>query len=105
VKSFKEVMDDTECDKYGVGNYEKCADCMVHCGFEGTAVADSVKNPLKVMSISLRGIKTSGPMAKDIPVDNQRPADFVFSSHVEKKLAEIRAKNPRASKSVVTVED
>jgi hopanoid biosynthesis associated radical SAM protein HpnH len=105
VKTFKELMDDTAWDKYGVGNYEKCADCMVHCGFEGTAVADSVKNPLKVMSISLSGIKTSGPMAKDIPVDNQRPADFVFSSHVEKKLAEIRAKNPRASKSVVTVQD
>jgi hopanoid biosynthesis associated radical SAM protein HpnH len=105
VKTFKELMDDTAWDKYGVGNYEKCADCMVHCGFEGTAVADSVKNPLKVMSISLSGIKTSGPMAKDIPVDKQRPADFVFSSHVEKKLAEIRAKNPRASKSVVTVED
>jgi hopanoid biosynthesis associated radical SAM protein HpnH len=105
VKTFKELMDDTAWDKYGVGNYEKCADCMVHCGFEGTAVADSVKNPLKVLSISLRGIKTSGPMAKDIPVDNQRPAEFVFSSHVERKLAEIRARNPRASKSVVTVED
>ena len=105
VKTFKELMDDTAWDKYGVGNYEKCADCMVHCGFEGTAVADSVKNPLKVVSISLRGIKTSGPMAKDIPVDNQRPAEFVFSSHVEKKLAEIRARNPRASKSVVTAED
>jgi hopanoid biosynthesis associated radical SAM protein HpnH len=105
VKTFKELMDETQWDKYGVGNYEKCADCMVHCGFEGTAVADSVKNPLKVMSISLSGIKTSGPMAKDIPVDNQRPAEFVFSSHVEKKLAEIRAKNPRASRSVVTVEE
>jgi hopanoid biosynthesis associated radical SAM protein HpnH len=105
VKTFKELMDDTAWDKYGVGNYEKCADCMVHCGFEGTAVADSVKKPWKVMGLSLSGIKTSGPMAKDIPLDNQRPAEFVFSSHVERKLAEIRAKNPRASKSVVTVED
>ena len=39
-KTFKELMEDTEWDKYGVGNYEKCANCMVHCGFEGTAVAD-----------------------------------------------------------------
>ena len=105
VKTFAELMDGTEWEKYGVGNYEKCADCMVHCGFEGTAVAHSVKNPLKVLELSLRGIKTSGPMAKDIPLDNQRKADFVFSTHVEKKLAEIRAKNPRASKGVVTVED
>ena len=105
VKTFAELMDGTEWEKYGVGNYEKCADCMVHCGFEGTAVAHSVKNPLKVAMLGLTGIKTDGPMAKDIPLDKQRKADFVFSSHVEKKLAEIRAKNPRASKSVVTVEE
>ncbi|HVY35639.1 MAG TPA: adenosyl-hopene transferase HpnH, partial [Caulobacteraceae bacterium] len=100
-KTFAELMNDTKWDDYGVGNYEKCADCMVHCGFEGTAVADSVKNPLKMLAVSLRGPKTSGAMAKDIPLDNQRPADFVFSTHVEKKLAEIKASNPRASKSVV----
>ena len=105
VKTFAELMDGTEWEKYGVGNYEKCADCMVHCGFEGTAVAHSVRNPLKVAMLGLTGIKTDGPMAKDIPLDNQRKADFVFSSHVEKKLAEIRARNPRASKGVVTVED
>ena len=100
-KTFAELMNDTKWDDYGVGNYEKCADCMVHCGFEGTAVADSVKNPLKLLAISLRGIKTDGAMATDIPLDKQRPADFVFSTHVGKKLAEIKASNPRASKSVV----
>jgi hypothetical protein len=105
VKTFAELMDGTEWEKYGVGNYEKCADCMVHCGFEGTAVAHSVRNPLKVAMLAMNGIKTDGPMAKDISLDNQRKADFVFSSHVEKKLAEIKAKNPRATRGVVTVED
>ncbi len=38
-KSFKELMEETDWDAYGVGNYEKCADCMVHSGFEATAVA------------------------------------------------------------------
>ena len=38
-KTFKELMDDTDWDAYGTGNYEKCADCMVHSGFEATAVA------------------------------------------------------------------
>jgi hopanoid biosynthesis associated radical SAM protein HpnH len=47
-KTFAELMSDTAWDDYGVGNYEKCQDCMVHSGFEGTAVTDSVKNPLKV---------------------------------------------------------
>jgi hopanoid biosynthesis associated radical SAM protein HpnH len=91
VKTFKELMEDTEWEKYGVGNYEKCANCMVHCGFEGTAVTDSVKHPWKMIPIARRGVKTSGPMAPDIPLDHQRPAQFIFSRHVEQKLAEIRA--------------
>jgi hypothetical protein len=28
---------DTDWETYGTGKYEKCADCMVHCGFEATA--------------------------------------------------------------------
>ena len=105
VKTFEELMEGTEWEKYGVGNYEKCADCMVHCGFEGTAVSDSVKNPLKVLGLAMRGVRTEGKMAKDISLENQRPADFVFSDHVKRKQAEIRAANPRATKSVVTAED
>ena len=29
-KTFKELMEETDWDAYGTGNYEKCADCMVH---------------------------------------------------------------------------
>ena len=43
-----------------------------------------------------RGVKTEGPMKPDIDTSNQRPAEFVFSTHVEKKLAEIKAqKKPK----------
>lgn len=41
VNTFKELMESTEWDKYGTGKHEKCADCMVHCGYEPTAVVDS----------------------------------------------------------------
>ena len=92
--TFKELMDDTEWDKYGVGNYEKCADCMVHSGFEASAVQHMVTNPIKALAVTLGGIRTTGAMAKDISLDNQRPADYVFSGHVDKKLAEIRASAP-----------
>ena len=91
VKTFKELMEDTEWEKYGVGNYEKCANCMVHCGFEGTAVADSVKHPWKPFVLARKGVKTEGPMAPDIDLSGQRPAEYVFSRHVEQKLAEVRA--------------
>ncbi len=46
-KTFKELMEETEWEKYGTGNYEKCADCMVHCGYEASAVTDTVKRPWK----------------------------------------------------------
>ena len=97
VKTFKELMDTTEWDNYGVGNYEKCADCMVHCGFEGTAVADTIKKPWKALAVSMKGVRTTGPMAKDISLANQRPAEFVFSGHVERMLADIhKTKKPRS---------
>jgi hopanoid biosynthesis associated radical SAM protein HpnH len=103
-KTFKELMETTEWDQYGVGKYEKCADCMVHCGFEGTATSDAVKNPLKLLKLAISGIKTEGAMAPEISLANQRPANYVFSGHVEKKLTEIRATNPRAAKKVVAAE-
>jgi hopanoid biosynthesis associated radical SAM protein HpnH len=82
-KTYRELMETTDWDSYGTGNYEKCADCMVHSGYEATAVNVSVRNPLKALGLSLRGIKTDGPMAPDIPLDHQRPAEFVFSRHVQ----------------------
>ena len=98
--TFRELMDTTEWDKYGVGKYEKCADCMVHCGFEASAVKDMVRRPLKALGVTLRGVRTQGAMAKDIPLDGQRPADFVFSDHVGRKLADIRAAKSRTQQPV-----
>ncbi len=93
-KTFKELMEETDWDSYGVGNYEKCANCMVHSGFEATSVVDVVKHPLKAAVVALRGVRTDGPMAPEIGLDKQRPAQFVFSRHVEHKLAEIREGKP-----------
>ncbi len=95
-KTFKELMEETDWDSYGTGNYEKCADCMVHSGFEATAVADIMRHPLKAWAVSLKGVKTTGPMAPDIPLDKQRPAEYVFARHVEHKLAEIKAEREAA---------
>jgi hopanoid biosynthesis associated radical SAM protein HpnH len=97
-KTFKELMDDTRWDDYGVGNYEKCKDCMVHSGFEASAVTDIMKHPLKAMMVNLRGVRTTGPMATDISRANERASEYVFSTHVEKMLAEVKASNPNARK-------
>jgi len=99
-KTFDELMEDTQWDKYGTGNYEKCADCMVHSGFEASAVTDTVTRPWKALKVALGGIRTEGPMAPEIPLSNQRPAEYVFSRHVQQKLAEIEEAEARAQKPV-----
>jgi len=90
--SFKELMETTEWDKYGVGNYEKCADCMVHSGFEATAVAASVSNPFKALKVELSPIRTDGDFAPEIPLDHQRPAEYSFSRHVQTAMDKIKHK-------------
>ncbi|MFQ5774443.1 MAG: adenosyl-hopene transferase HpnH [Kiloniellaceae bacterium] len=90
-RTFQELMADTEWDRYGTGNYEKCANCMVHCGYEATAVNDTVKHPLKALKVALGGIKTEGPMAPEIPLDRQRPAEYVFERLVAGAAADIHA--------------
>jgi hopanoid biosynthesis associated radical SAM protein HpnH len=97
-KTFKELIEDTAWERYGTGNYEKCADCMVHSGFEASAVIDAVKKPWKAAALALKGIKTDGPMAPEIPLDGQRPAEYVFSRHVEQRLAEIAKAEARSEK-------
>ena len=81
--TFRELMETTDWDSYGTGNYEKCADCMVHSGYEATAVTDAVRHPLKALAVSVRGVRTEGPMAPEIPLGGQRPAQYVFSHNVE----------------------
>jgi hypothetical protein len=86
VDSFRELMDDTDWDLYGTGNYEKCADCMAHCGYEATAVADMVRKPWKGLKAAIAGIRTEGDMAPEIPLEGARKADFVFEKVVEDQL-------------------
>ena len=88
-KTFKELMEETDWDAYGTGNYEKCADCMVHSGYEATAVVDSVRHPLKALGSALRGVRTEGEMAPEIPLDRQRPAEYVLSRHVDEAMARL----------------
>ncbi|CAA7628000.1 Fe-S oxidoreductase [Candidatus Terasakiella magnetica] len=96
-KSYKELMDETDWESYGTGKYEKCADCMVHSGYEATAVTDTLNNPLKAALVALRGPKTEGPMAPDLPLDKQRPAinnyDQLLAQNLETLQTEGRTNN------------
>jgi hopanoid biosynthesis associated radical SAM protein HpnH len=100
-KSFKELMEETEWDRYGTGNYEKCANCMVHSGYEATAVTETIRRPWRALTQVVRGIRTEGEMAPEIALDRQRPADYVFSQHVETALTEIRSRKAKPVAEVV----
>lgn len=103
VDTFAELMEGTDWEQYGVGKYEKCSNCMVHCGFEGTAATDSIKRPWKLAQIALNGIRTEGPFAPDIDISQARPAQDVFSTHVERELEKIKAADPEGFKRVAYV--
>ncbi len=79
--SFQGLLDETPWEKYGTAKNPKCANCMAHCGYEATAVEDTLAHPLKALWATIRGPKTTGEMMpekvpqntvksnlKDIPV-------------------------------------
>jgi hopanoid biosynthesis associated radical SAM protein HpnH len=52
VKTYKELVETTDWDKYGRGKDERCANCMAHCGYEPTAVlatTSSLKQSLRAL--------------------------------------------------------
>ena len=94
-KTYKELMETTDWDSYGTGAYEKCANCMAHCGYEPTAADLTIGNPFKALMLAIKGIRTEGPMAPEISLANQRPAQYVFTKQVEKTLTELNAEKAR----------
>jgi hypothetical protein len=62
---------------------------MVHSGYEATAVIDAVKNPFNVAKVALLGSRVDGSMAPEIPLDRQRPAEYVFRTHVDLAMAKL----------------
>lgn len=66
--SFKGMLEETVWDNYGKGRNPKCANCMVHCGFEATAINDTFRHPLKALKVALYGPNTEGPMAPELPI-------------------------------------
>jgi hopanoid biosynthesis associated radical SAM protein HpnH len=94
-KTFAELMETTDWDSYGTGRYEKCANCMAHCGYEPTAANAMMQHPLQAAMVAWQGVKTEGAMAPEIDMTHQRPAQYVFDGQVQQKLSEIRTNEAR----------
>ncbi len=72
--TFKALMEETKWENYGTGANPKCDNCMAHCGYEGTAINDTFARPWVALKVALRGPKTSGPMAPELPITYDRNA-------------------------------
>ena len=43
--SFRELMEETDWERYGYGRDARCTNCMAHCGYEATAVGATIASP------------------------------------------------------------
>jgi hypothetical protein len=79
--SFKELIDATEWERYGTesGN-PKCANCMVHSGYEASAVNDtfgSIKGLFATARATLFGGTYADPEALEALEEKSAPASLV----------------------------
>jgi hopanoid biosynthesis associated radical SAM protein HpnH len=88
--SFRELMEETDWDSYGTGRHAKCAQCMLHSGFEPSAVRDMMRHPVKALWVHLRGPRTRGPLAPDLPL--------AAAAHVQQPCDESKAEYSAGSK-------
>ena len=70
-RSYQELVDTTEWDKYGRGKDDRCENCMAHCGYEPTAVNATMASPKQsvratadVLKGSLATIWSRGPSVR-----------------------------------------
>ena len=47
VPTFRQLIEETEWDRYGYGRDARCTNCMAHCGYEATAVKATMASPLE----------------------------------------------------------
>ena len=65
VKNVSQVMEKEVWDRYGVGKDPRCANCMMHCGFESATIFGAITSPgdwltlIKSGAISKSGITAS----------------------------------------------
>ena len=74
LSSFKALIEETDWGRYGRGRNPKCANCMMHSGFEPTAINDAFIHPLKALWVYFRGPRTEGPMASEQPTFYRDPS-------------------------------
>ena len=64
---------------------------MAHCGYEASAVTDTFANPIKALTVAIKGPKTKGAMAEEIDISKSRDPDFFHDTHVSEMMNKLHA--------------
>ncbi len=75
--TFKELMETTDWDDYGHDKNDKCRDCMVHSGYEATAVDEtfgSLRGFFATVRATIFGIRSKIARPQDAPLEEPAPA-------------------------------
>ena len=60
-ENFNDLMSDDLWSRYGPGKDPRCANCLMHCGFESASIYDAIKNPVSAAKMVIGGaISKSG---------------------------------------------
>ena len=54
--TFVELMETTDWAAYGLGRDRRCDNCMMHCGYEGSAIAEAMAKPSAFLELVRRSI-------------------------------------------------
>ena len=59
--SVEDLMSEELWERYGVGNDPRCANCMMHCGFESASIFSALKSPQEAYTMIKEGaVQNSG---------------------------------------------
>lgn len=97
-KTFKELMETTHWPDYGrASGNPKCANCMVHCGYEPTAVAQTFGSWNGLYHTAIRTF--FGPRQKNLPPLDEPPSSADSGTGTRHPLGEFVALSPLGNAS------
>ncbi len=68
-RTYKELIETTEWERYGRGRDPRCANCMAHCGYEPSAVAATMSSPVQSIRAGADVLRAS---VKTLPMLNRK---------------------------------
>ena len=89
-KTFKELMETTDWDCLRHRPVREVRELHGALRLRADRRRGDAAQSAQALAVALRGPRTEGALAPEIPLESQRPAQYVFSEQVQQKLSEIR---------------